>query len=61
MQTFKFIDNKTNKLISVSRNDVIKNLYKNKISIPPNMTNKKLHDFKVQISKIDNYIPLFDI
>lgn len=61
MQTFKFIDNKTNKLISVSRNNVIKNLYKNKISIPQNMTNKKLHDFKVQISKIDNYIPLYDI
>ena len=59
--TFKLIDNSTNKLIKVPYSDVIKKLYKGKVSLPKNLSNKKLQELKINLSKIDNYIPLYDI
>lgn len=59
--TFKLIDNSTNKLIEVPYSDVMKKLYKGKVSLPKNLSNKELQELKINLSKIDNYIPLYDI
>ena len=61
--------NINNKLVDIKESDILYNLYYNLAELPKKLksTSKKvnestsLNDIKDSISKIDNYIPLYDI
>jgi len=55
--------NINNKIIDIDENEVLYNLYYNLAVLPDSKTLKdnKINELKINISKIDNYIPLYDI
>ncbi len=60
-ELFELQDNKTNELIQIKGENVLKQLYKMKVSIPKNLTDKQKQELKIKISQLNNYVPLYDI
>ena len=55
--------NINNKLVDIKESDILYNLYYNLAELPKKVkgSNEDIQELKDTISKIDNYIPLYDI
>lgn len=60
LKTYLLYNKQTNSEEYVKENNVIQNLYEGNYKLP-NLSDRKLKDLKIDISKINNYMPLYDI